>query len=161
MLAAGMSVEIDEGRPFRPLDGGVELSSFTGILEIPGFTEGSSNCPAGVSSRPPSGLKFNRLKKLVKLSSPYNLTEDQDDGFGRLRIAGSGGIGEGERPYRPKLEGELGALDPLKEERLDDGLSIGGGGNMDSEGVLATEVAGVSGAVSLPYEPTLSSLSFG
>ena len=42
-------------------------------------------------------------------------------------------MGEGDRPYRLKVEGEPGALDPLNEDRRDDG-SMGGGGNM--EGVL-------------------------
>lgn len=65
-------------------------------------------------------------------------------------MAGSGGIGEGERPYRLYVVGEPGALDPLNEERLDDGLSTEGGGNI--EDVLATDVAGVKGA-------SLSSLS--
>lgn len=59
-------------------------------------------------------------------------------------MAGNAGIGDGERPYRAKFAGELGALEPLKDDRLDeDCLSIGGGGNIDDE--LATEVAGVSG----------------
>jgi hypothetical protein len=62
------------------------------------MTDGSSNCPAGVKRRPPSGLKVRRRKKLVKPSSPYNLTEFQGDGEGIVvRIAGNAGSGEGER----------------------------------------------------------------
>lgn len=64
-------------------------------------------------------------------------------------MAGSAGIGEGDRPKRPKCEGELGALEPLKEDRLDEDFSMGGGGNIDADGVLATEVAGVRGAAVL------------
>jgi hypothetical protein len=65
-------------------------------------------------------------------------------------MAGSAGIGDGDLPKRPKCEGEPGALEPLKEDRLEDDFSIGGGGNIDAaDGVLATEVAGVRGAVVL------------
>lgn len=62
------------------------------------MTEGSSNWPAGVNSKPPSGLKVKRLKKLVKLSSPYNLMLPIG-GVNGVRIAGRGGMGDGERPY--------------------------------------------------------------
>jgi hypothetical protein len=65
-----------------------------------------------------------------------------------VRIAGNAGIGEGERPYRLNWDGELGALEPLKDDRLEEGLSMGGGGNMD-DGVLATDVTGVNGAAML------------
>jgi hypothetical protein len=67
-----------------------------------------------------------------------------------VRIAGSAGIGDGERPNRPndvECAGDDGAFDPLNEERRDDAppgfsIGVGGGGNMeDVEGVLA----GVSG----------------
>ena len=83
----------------------------------------------------------------MKLSSPYSLTEDQDDELEDWgRIAGRGGIGDGERPKWPWLEGagEAAAFDPLKDERRDEGLSTWGGGNI--VGVLAIEVEGVSGA---------------
>lgn len=59
--------------------------------------DGSSNCPAGVNNSPPSGLNVNLRKKFVKLSSPYNLTE-LHVAKGKLRIAGRGGIGDGDRP---------------------------------------------------------------
>ena len=65
-------------------------------------------------------------------------------GEGKARMAGRGGIGEGERPYLEKWEGEDGALEPLNEDRREDGRSKVGGGNM-VDGVLATEVAGVGG----------------
>jgi hypothetical protein len=74
-------------------------------------------------------------------------------------------MGDGDRPYRLFMllaegAGEGGAFDPEKEDRRDDdcgfSLSSGGGGNIEvlkatggNEGVEATEVAGVSGAVSL------------
>jgi hypothetical protein len=68
----------------------------------PGITAGSSNCPAGVRSRPPSGLKVSRRKKFVKLSSPYSLTDAHVAAAeGKLRIAGSAGMGEGDLPKRP------------------------------------------------------------
>lgn len=126
------------------------------------MTDGSSNWPAGVKRSPPSGLNDRRRKKLVKLSSPYSLTEAHATaGDGRLRIAGSGGIGEGDRPYRENVDGEPGAFEPLKDDRREDGLSIGGGGNIADE-ELATEVAGVKGAVSLLCDdPGISSFSFG
>jgi hypothetical protein len=63
-----------------------------------------------------------------------------------LRIAGSGGIGEGERPYRlllVKAVGEPGAFE-LNEDLLLE-PSIGGGGTAKA-GVLATDKAGVRGA---------------
>ena len=70
-------------------------------------------------------------------------------------------MGDGERPYRTNVDGEPGAFEPLKEDRRDDGLSMGGGGNIADE-ELATDVAGVSGAVSLLcVEPGVSSFSFG
>lgn len=61
-------------------------------------------------------------------------------------MAGRGGIGDGDRPKWPWLEGagEAAALEPLKDERRDEGLSTCGGGNM--VGVLAIEVEGVRGA---------------
>lgn len=62
---------------------------------------------------------------------------------GRLRIAGKGGMGEGDRPYRLNVEGEPGALEPLNDDRLDEGSM--GGGNMADEGPLAEDIAGVSG----------------
>ena len=52
-------------------------------------------------------------------------------------------MGEGERPYLVNVDGELGALDPLKDDLREEG-SMGGGGNME-EGVLNTDIAGVSG----------------
>lgn len=79
---------------------------------------------------------------MVKLSSPYRF--HVAGVAGAVRTAGKAGMGDGERPYRAKLAGELGAFEPLKEDRLDEGcLSMGGGGNMADE--LATDVAGVSG----------------
>ena len=94
------SLVLIEGRPFLPLDG---CSSVLLVLDgLVGMTDGSSNWPAGVNSRPPSGLNVSRRKKLVKLSSPYSFTDAQDAaGDGKLRIAGKAGIGEGERPKRP------------------------------------------------------------
>lgn len=132
-----------EGCPFLPLP---EVSPPV-AFEDPGMTEGSSNWPAGVRRRPPSELKVSRRKKFVKLSSPYSLTFAQVDAaeLDAIRMAGRAGIGEGDRPYLVKLAGEPGALDPLNEDRLDDVLSIGGG-NMEVDGVLATDAVGVSSA---------------
>jgi hypothetical protein len=100
-VVAAVLNRVDEC-PFRPLDG-VKLSSIAPILTgdpvNPGTTARSSNCPAGVNNNPPSGLNVSLLKKFVRLSSPYNLTLDQD-GEGRERIAGKGGIGDGERPIK-------------------------------------------------------------
>lgn len=62
---------------------------------------------------------------------------------GRLRMAGSGGMGEGDLPYRLKVDGDPGALDPLNDERLEE-VSIGGG-NIADVGPLAEDMAGVSG----------------
>lgn len=95
------------GFPFLPRVG-VPPSSFVVPDEVDaplldkleGMIIGSSNCPAGVRSKPPSGLNVNLRKKLVKLSSPYSLTFAQADEGGRLLMAGKGGIGDGERPYR-------------------------------------------------------------
>jgi hypothetical protein len=128
------------------------------------MTDGSSNWPAGVRRSPPSGLNERRRKKFVKLSSPYSFADVDAHATaedGRLRIAGSGGMGDGERPYRTNVDGEPGALEPLKDERRDDGLSMGGGGNIADE-ELATDVAGVKGVISLPCADTdVSSFSFG
>jgi hypothetical protein len=121
--------------------------------------EGSSNCPAGVRSKPPSGLNVNLLKKFVKLSSPYNRTFANEGGA----IAGKGGMGEGDRPTRLLYEviaGDPGACELLNEDRREDGArsrscETGGGGNIvfapaaavvAKEGVLATLAAGVGGA---------------
>jgi hypothetical protein len=105
--AAAAVLDKVDGCPVRPLDG-VRLSSvapiFTGDPINPGTTAGSSNCPAGVNSSPPSGLNVSLLKKFVQLSSPYNLRLDHDntaaeeEGEGRERIAGRAGMGDGERP---------------------------------------------------------------
>jgi hypothetical protein len=88
-------------------------------------------------------------EKFVKLSSPYNLTD------ARIAIAGNAGIGLGDLPNRPKCwarEGEEGALELKEERREEEDFSIGGGGNIIDvvvvvDGVLATEVAGVRGAL--------------
>jgi hypothetical protein len=124
--------------PPRPDDG----SSPFPILVFVTLTDGSSNWPAGVRRRPPSGLKVSRRKKLVKLSSPYRRTEDHALA-GIDRMAGSAGIGDGERPYRPVGAGEPGAL--IDERREDAAISIEGG-NMVAvvTGVLATEAEGVA-----------------
>jgi len=50
-------------------------------------------------------------------------------------MAGRGGIGEGERPVRPRnvvaeREGEAAACEPEKEDRLEPGLVEVGGGFM-------------------------------
>jgi hypothetical protein len=90
-----------DGRFFLPLEGCSSVLLPVDDRDDPGITEGSSNCPAGVRSKPPSGLNVRRRKKFVKLSSPYSFTEDHDAaGDGRVRIAGRAGIGEGERPNR-------------------------------------------------------------
>jgi hypothetical protein len=46
------------------------------------------------------------------------------------------------------VEGDPGALEPLNDDLLDDGSM--GGGNMEAEGTLAEDMAGVGGATSLP-----------
>lgn len=69
-------------------------------------------------------------------------------------------MGDGDRPYRLNVDGELGAFEPLNDDLLDEGLSIDGGGNIDAEDPLATDVAGVSGAVSFPYEDGPANSSF-
>jgi len=77
--------EMTADLPFLPLTGVVAPSSLPEpevpeVLLVPlcdkldGIINGSSNCPAGVRRRAPSGLNVNLLKKLVKLSSPYSLT---------------------------------------------------------------------------------------
>jgi hypothetical protein len=111
------------------------------LEEDPTVMEGSSNCPAGVRSSPPSGLNVNRRKKFVKLSSPYNLTDDHAFA-GNARMAGSAGIGDGDRPYRLECAGEPGAL---TDDRRDEAAFSTGGGNIVAlvMGVVATEVAGV------------------
>ena len=75
---------------------------------------------------------------------------DDHADVGKVRIAGKAGMGDGERPNRVNCEGELGAFEPLKDDRLEEGLSMGGGGNMAADGVLATDVTGVSGALLPP-----------
>lgn len=71
-----------------------------------------------------------------------------------LRIAGRAGIGEGDLAYdRPTRPGELGALEPLKED-LRDEVSTDGGGNME------VELAGVEGVKGCwPEDNMISSLS--
>lgn len=97
-----MSAVFTDGRVFLPRAGCSSVLFAVSDLDDPGITEGSSNCPAGVNRRPPSGLKFKRRKKFVKLSSPYSFTDAHEPlADGRLRIAGRAGIGEGERPKRP------------------------------------------------------------
>lgn|ERR1700722_14919019 len=66
-------------------------------------------------------------------------------------MAGRAGIGEGDRPKRPYCEGEFGGFELLKDDLLDEGLSIGGGGNMDADGVLAMDAAGVKSGLLPPY----------
>lgn len=55
------------------------------------------------------------------------------------------------------VAGELGAFDPLKEERRDDDRSKGGGGNMVIDGVLGTEWVGVNKAPCCEPDGKLSS----
>jgi hypothetical protein len=150
-LTTSVRVVLIEGLDFLPRTGVVSsVLAPVDERDNPGMTDGSSNCPAGVKSRPPSGLNVSRRKKLVKLSSPYSCTEAHAAAAdGRVRMAGRAGIGEGDRPYLLYWDGELGALEPLKDDRLEEGLSRGGGGNIDVDGVLATEVAGVNGAAML------------
>ena len=91
--------------------------------------------------------KCQSPKEISETLIPYNLIEDQDDELEDcVRMAGRGGIGDGERPKWPWLEGagDAAAFEPLKDERRDDGLSTWGGGNM--LGVLQIEVDGVRGA---------------
>ena len=45
------------------------------------------------------------------------------------------------------VAGDPGALEPLKDERLEDGRSYEAGGGNITEGVLGTEVDGVSKAL--------------
>lgn len=62
-----------DGRPFLPRAGGVPVTSSLADDDedlLAAMFEGSSNWPAGVRRRPPSGLKVNLRKKFVKLSSP-------------------------------------------------------------------------------------------
>src|SRR5258708_23443317 len=110
------------------------------------MTLGSSKCPAGVRRRAPSGLKVSRLKKLVKPSSPYSLTLAQDGVANGVRIAGSGGIGDGDRPkFLVDSAGELALVVEENEERrdLDTGpLSFGG---FIAEAALMTDAVGVRG----------------
>lgn len=53
----GLTGSVDCDARFRPL---FDSSSFGADLVDPGTTDGSSNCPAGVKSSPPSGLKVSR-----------------------------------------------------------------------------------------------------
>jgi hypothetical protein len=57
-------------------------------------------------------------------------------------MAGSAGIGDGDRPYRLECAGEPGAL---TDDRRDEAAFSMGGGNMAAVviGVLATDVDGV------------------
>lgn len=60
------------------------------------------------------------------------------------------------------VAGEPGALEPLNDERLEDGRSYEAGGGNITEGVLGTEVEGVNKAVLYwdpEVEPKLSSLT--
>lgn len=59
-------------------------------------------------------------------------------------MAGSGGIGDGDRPTRLEECAGDGALDPLNDERRDCGRS--GGGNIATDGVLIMDMVGVGGA---------------
>jgi hypothetical protein len=113
-----------------------------------GITEGSSKCPAGVSKRPPSGLKVNRRKKFVNPSSPYSLAEAHDAVEVGVRIAGRGGMGEGDLPYalRDECGGDGAAVDPLNDDRRD-GIRSFGGNIVVADGVLTREADGVSGVV--------------
>ncbi len=76
---------------------------------------GGSNSPLGVTSSPPSGLNDRRRKKPLKFSSPYSRIDALASGpprpeaaaacmrclgDGGARMAGSGGIGEGDRMLR-------------------------------------------------------------
>ena len=64
---------------------------------------------------------------------------------GAALIAGSGGIGDGERPIFLDDGAGDGALDPLNDERREAGRSLGG--CMATDGVLVTDAAvGVGGA---------------
>ena len=62
-----------------------------------------------------------------------------------MRIAGSAGIGDGERAYRVWVAGDPGAFE-LNDDRREEGRSIDGGGNMVVEGVLGTDGIGVNNA---------------
>jgi hypothetical protein len=116
-------------------------------LEL-GTTEGSSKCPAGVNNNAPSGLKVKRLKKLVKPSSPYSFTDAHEGVAAGVRMAGRGGIGEGERPkFREERAGEPGLAAELKDERRDllaCGFSFGG---YIADTELVMEAVGVGGAL--------------
>ena len=58
-------------------------------------------------------------------------------------MAGNAGIGEGDLPYLAYDAGEAAALEPLNDDRREEGLSNDeGGGNID-DGVLGTEAVGV------------------
>lgn len=120
----------------------------------------SSKCPDGVRRRPPSGLKVSRRKKFVKLSSPYKRVCAINCGLGGARMAGKGGIGDGDRPmWVLYCEGDPGAFE-LKEERRDIVRSEGGGRKTDCDGVLAIDGAGVSGTAEIGTveDPASSSL---
>jgi hypothetical protein len=64
-----------------------------------------------------------------------------------MRMAGRAGIGDGDRAYRVYVAGELGAFEPLNDDRRDEERSIGGGGNIPNAGVLGTECVGVRSAL--------------
>lgn len=88
----------------------------------------------------------------MKPSSPYNFTDAQEGVATGVRIAGSGGIGDGDRPkLREETEGD-GAfvlVTELKEERRDrteeEGASLGGNIAAAVLLLLTTEAVGVGG----------------
>lgn len=128
--------------PFFGRDGGSSL-----VDRDAGITVWSSNCPAGVRRNAPSGLKVRRRKKLVKLSSPYILKVAQEAVACGARMAGSGGIGEGDRPmWRAEGAGE-GTAELLKEDRRDAAPRPSLGGFI--EGVLIIDIVGVGGAATV------------
>lgn len=79
---------------------------------------------------------------------------------GGARIAGSGGIGDGERPVRPRKvvadnDGEAAACEPENDDLLDPGLVDVGGGCMAAGagcGVDGTDAVGVIGAASRAFK---------
>lgn len=93
----------------------------------------SSIWPAGVISKLPSGENVRRRKKRVTLSSPYRRCIMPTVGAA-ARIAGKGGMGDGDRP-RPAADmliaGDPGCCDE-NEDRREVGLPLedGGGGCM-------------------------------
>lgn len=139
-----------------------ELPFLGGTLGL--TAKGSSNSPAGVSKSAPSGLHAKRRKKGDTSCPPYKFCVKGlflvsalsragvllVDAVGTLavRMAGSGGMGEGERATRARADGP-GEGCELETEDLLEGDAVRGGGSMGASSVRSTADADALEADSL------------